>query len=88
MVKRCVFKESEGLGARVFYFRYSEPEEGKFDYEAVWVYTDEDLKHLVMGCHVSNIVILDDSMTTERQMGDIYLTDESFRNIKDKWKAQ
>jgi len=85
-MNKCVFKASEGFGTRVFYFRYSEPEQGVFDYETVWIYKDAELKDLVMGCHVSKIVILDNDVTIDSYLSQ-YLSESSFNKIKEQWNS-
>jgi hypothetical protein len=78
-MNRCIFVESIGFGAKVFYFRYSE-----YDKETVFIYSDEDLKNLVMGCDISQIIILDNSATMKYE----YLDPYSFNQVYKQWKGK
>ncbi len=82
---KCIFKQKHGYGARIFYYRFNEPEENKFDYEYVWVYLDKDLNNCVVGLHVSNIVKIQNNTQTELVGGSEYLTTEEFGKVHEEF---
>lgn len=84
-MNRCVLKASHGTGTRVFYYRYNEPKTGVYDYDTVWLYFDKELKKLLEGCHVSQIVKVDDSHASDDQG---YLCEQAFIDIRKEWNSE
>ena len=85
MINKCIFVKSMNFGGQVFYFRYSEPEKGKFDYDTVWVYADAQMKKMIMGCHVSKIIPLADNVNIDKFGGSRYVSTASFNKLHDVW---
>lgn len=89
-MKKCIFGKSQNHGAKIFYFRYNEPEEGNYDYDYVWVYANDNRENLVMGCHVSQIIILDDDVKLDPCVGGCcqYLSSWAFGKVYDEFSSK
>lgn len=81
-MNRCVLKASHGIGTRVFYYRYNEPYPELYDFDSVWIYSDKELTKILMGCHVNQIVKIDDSHKSDN-VG--YLCERAFEDIRGEW---
>lgn len=83
---RCILKKDMKCGARVFYYRYLEPEVNVYDKDFVMIYADSKMEKFILGCHIFNIIPIDDSFQVEKQFGYEYLSLDDFKKVRELWE--
>lgn len=83
--KRCILKEENGTGARVFYYDHPDTEYQDFNKETIRVYAHESDSQPFLRCHVSQMIEVPDSVMLDTVGSIAYPDSRWFHSIKKEW---
>lgn len=84
-MKRCILIAEHNTGARVFFYDHPKTEFPDFDKESVRLYYSENDKKPFLRCHISQIIEIPDTVSTDKICGMTYPDFKWFHSIKDEW---